>query len=141
MNFDLAFFKHTKSAGIGIIVRNWRGASLGTLSMPTPLSSSFADMEALSCLRAVQFAAEGDSATIISAVSQGTSLLSSYGNIVDDVRYLLPSFSSVTFSHVNRTGNIVADALAKKASSNVGCQVWMNALPLDIAVLVDFDVH
>ncbi|XP_023879479.1 uncharacterized protein LOC111991894 [Quercus suber] len=118
--------------------------------MPIPLSSSVADMEALACLRAVQFAAElelqcvifeGDSATIISAISQGTSLQSSFGNIVDDIQYLLPSFSSVTFSHVNRPGNIVADALAKKASSNVGCQVWMNSLPLDITGLVDFDVH
>ena len=107
-------------------------------------------MESLACLRAIQFTAEldlhcaifeGDSATIIFAVSQGTSLLSSSGNIFDDVWYLLPSFSLVTFSHVNRTGNIVADALAKKASSNVSCQFWMNALPLDTAVLVDFDVH
>ncbi|XP_075638395.1 uncharacterized protein LOC142610469 [Castanea sativa] len=123
---------------------------MGALSSPIMLSSSVADMEALAYLRAVQFAAkldlhcvilEGDSATIISAVSQGTSLLSSFGNIVDDVRHLLPSFSSVTFSHVNCTGNIVADALAKKASSVVGCQVWMNALPSDIAALVDFDVH
>ena len=150
VNFDAALFKRTNSAGIGIIVRDWRGVSLAALSMPIPLSSSVADMEALACLRAVQLAAklefqcvifEGDSATVISAVNQGSSLLSSFGNIVDDIRYLLPSFSSATFSHVNRTGNLVADALAKKASSNVGSQVWMNALPSDIAVLVDFDVH
>lgn len=111
------------------------------------LSSIVADMEALACLRAVQFAAlqrvifEGDSATIISAVSQGTSRLSSFGNIVDDVRLLLPSFSSVSFSHVNRSGNKVGDALAKKASSIVGIHIWMEALPLDIVELVNFDVH
>ena len=71
------------------------------------LSSTFADLEALACLRAVQFAVdlglqrvifEGDSTTIISAVSQGTSNLSSF----------------VIFSHVNCSGNIVADALAKR---------------------------
>ena len=84
---------------------------------------------------------EGDLATIIFAVSQGTSRLSSFGNIVDYVRHLLPSFSSVIFSHVNCSGNIVADALAKKASSIVGCHIWMKALPLDIAELIDFDVH
>ena len=87
------------------------------------LSSTFADLEALACLRAVQFTVdlglqrvifEGDSTTIISAVSQGTSNLSSFGNIVEDVRHLLPSFSSVIFSHVNCSGNIVADALAKR---------------------------
>ena len=150
MNFDAALFKHTNSAGIGVIVRDWRGVALGALSTPTLLSSSVADMEDLACLRAVQFVTEldlhcvifeGDSAAIISAVSQGISLLSSFGNILDDVRCLIPSFSSVKFSHVNRFGNLVAVALAKKASSNVGCQVWMDALPLDIDALVDFDVH
>ena len=150
MNFNAALFKHTNSTGLGVIVRDWRGANLGALSVPAMLSSTVADMEALACLRAVQFAAEldlhhvifeGDSATIISAVSQGTSRLSSFENIVDDVRHLLPSFSSIIFSHVNRSGNIVADALAKKASSIVGCHIWMEALPLDIAELIDFDVH
>ena len=56
---------------------------------------------------------EGDSATIIAAVSQGRSLLSSFGNIVDDVQCLLSNFSSVKFSHVN----VVADALAKQVTS------------------------
>ncbi|XP_075675115.1 uncharacterized protein LOC142644370 [Castanea sativa] len=151
VNFDAALFNHTNSAGIGVIVHDWRGVALGALSTLTLLSSSVADMEALACLRVVQFAVEldlhcvifeGDSATIISAVSQGISLISSFRNILDDVRCLIPSFSSVKFSHVNRSGNLVADALAKKkASSNVGCQVWMDALPLDIVALVDFDVH
>uniref|UniRef100_A0A7N2MRL8 Uncharacterized protein n=1 Tax=Quercus lobata TaxID=97700 RepID=A0A7N2MRL8_QUELO len=44
-------------------------------------------------------------------------------------------------NHVNRSGNLVADALAKKAASIVGSHVWPDALPLDIAALVDFDVH
>ena len=60
MNFDAALFKHTNSAGIGVIVRDWRGVALGALSTPTLLSSTVADMEALACLRAVQFAAELD---------------------------------------------------------------------------------
>ena len=84
---------------------------------------------------------EGDSAIIIAAFSQGRFLLSSFGNIVDVVQCLLPKFSSIQFSHVNRSGNLEADALAKKASSVVACHVWPDALPLDIAALVVFDVH
>ena len=92
MNFDAALFKHTNSTGLNVIVRDWQGAKLGALSVPAMLSSTVADMEALACLRAVQFAVEldlhcvifeGDSATIIFVVSQGTSRLSSFGNIVD----------------------------------------------------------
>ena len=58
---------------------------------------------------------EGDSTTIISAVSQGSSVLASFGNIIDDVRHLLPSFSIVSFNHVHHSGNVVADALAKES--------------------------
>lgn len=150
VKFDVALFKYTNSAGIGVIVRDWRGAALRALSTPIMLSLSVADMEALMCLRTVQFAAEldlhsviyeGDSATIISVVSQGSSSLSSFGNIIDDVRCLLPSFSSVKFIHVHHSSNLVANALAKKASTNVGCQVWRDAMPLDIVALIDFDVH
>ena len=118
--------------------------------MPILLSSTVAEMEALACLGAVQFAAdlglqrvifEGDSTTIISAVSQGSSVLASFGNIIDDVRHLLPSFSVVSFNHVHRLSNVVADALAKKASSIVGRRIWADTLHLDIAELVSFDVH
>ena len=109
VNFDATIFNHSNSAGLGVIVRDWRGVSLGAMSTHTSLASSVADMEALACLRAVQYAAElelqqviveGDSAIIIAAISQGRSLLSSFGNIVDDVQCLLPNFSSIQFSHV-----------------------------------------
>ena len=118
--------------------------------MPVLLSSTVAELEALACLRAVQFATdlglqhvifEGDLIMIISAVSHGSSVMASFGNIIDDVRRLLPSFSVVSFNHVHRSGNVVADALAKKASSIVGHHIWVDTLPLDIAELVSFDVH
>ena len=150
VNFDAALFKHKNSARLGAIVRDWRGANLGALSMPVLLSSTIAELEALACLRAVQFATdlglqrvifEGDSTTIIFAVSHGYSVMASFGNIIDDVRHLLPRFSVVSFNNVHRSGNVVAEALAKKASSIVGCHIWMDTLPLDIAELVSFDVH
>ena len=150
VNFDAALFKHKNSARLGAIVRDWRGANLGALSMPVLLSSTIAELEALACLRAIQFATnlglqrvifEGDLTTIISAVSHGYSVMVSFGNIIDDVRHLLPRFSVVSFNHVHRLGNVVADALAKKASSIVGYHIWMDTLPLDIAELVSFDVH
>ena len=132
VNFDAALFKHKNSAEINAVVRDWQGANLGALSMPVSLSSTVAELEALTCLGAVQFAAdlglqrvifEGDSTTIISAVSHGSSMLASFRNIIDDVRHLLPSFSVVSFNHVHRSGNVVTDALAKKASSIVGRRI------------------
>ena len=58
VNFDAAIFNHSDSTGLGVIVHDWRGVSLGALSMHTSLASSVADMEALACLRAVQYAAK-----------------------------------------------------------------------------------
>ena len=78
VNFDAAMFNHSNSAGLGVIVRDWRGVSLGAMSTHTSLASSVADMEALACLRVVQFAAErelqqviieGDSVIIIAAIT------------------------------------------------------------------------
>ena len=118
--------------------------------MSIPLANSIADMEALACRWAVQFAAdlglrrvifEGDSAKVINTVTQDNAALSSYGNIVEDILCPVPSFLFVNFVHVPRSGNIVADALAKKAKDLVGCQVWSDVMPADIAPLVGFDVR
>ena len=103
--------------------------------------------EALACCWAVQFTVdlglhrvifEGDSAIVINAVS---ATLSSYGFIVEDILSLVSSFLSFEFVHVPRSDNIVANALAKKAKELVGCQVWSADMLVDIAPLVDFDVH
>lgn len=99
---------------------------------------------------AVQFAAElglhrvifkGDLAIVINAVSQGNAALASYENIVEDIRCLVSSFQFFDFIHVHRTGNLVAEALAKKAKNIVSCQVWFEAMPEDIVPLIGLDVH
>ena len=54
---------------------------------------------------------------------------------------MFPLFCPFEFVHFPRSGNIVADALAKKAKEVVGCPVWSVDMPADIALLVGFDVH
>ncbi|KAL0009443.1 hypothetical protein SO802_010945 [Lithocarpus litseifolius] len=70
---------------------------------------------------------ERDLAIVINAVSQGNAALASYGNIVENIRCFVSSFQFFDFIHVHRTGNLVADALAKKAKNIVSCQVWFRA--------------
>ena len=149
VNFDATIFKASNSAGVGVIILDWGGQAIGALSMSMPLANSAPDMEALACRRAVQFAVDlslhrvifqGDSAIVINAVSQENAALSSYGFIVKDILSLISSFLSFEFVHVPRSGNIVADALAKKAEL-AGCQVRGANMPADIAPLVGFDVH
>ena len=78
MNFDAAIFKVSNSAGIGVVIRDWRVEVTAALSMLVPLSISVADLEALACRRAMLYAAEcglhsvifkGGSASVINAIS------------------------------------------------------------------------
>ena len=118
--------------------------------MPIPFRQSVAELEALACQRVVQFALEiglnqvvieGDSVTVIEALKNGSGQFASYGNVLDDIRSQLAGFQYVEFSYTSRVCNSVADALAKKAKSGVGLQVWLEDLPDDIVLFVFRDVH
>ncbi|XP_075670282.1 uncharacterized protein LOC142640068 [Castanea sativa] len=131
------------------MVRDCAGDAIGALSMPIPLPQSIADVEALAYCRAVQFAAEigltrvvfeGDSLVIINATTNDSGVLATYGAVVEDIRELALGFQLVDFKHVSRSCNAVADALAKKASTTVELQVWLEDMPSDIVPLVRRDV-
>lgn len=89
--------------------------------MAIPLTQTVNELEALACSRAIQFASEiglrkvifeGDSSVVINALSQGFGCFSSYGNIIDDILFLVADFQFFEFCHVKRTCNVVANALA-----------------------------
>ena len=150
INFDAAVFGATNSVGIGVIVRDWCGEPVGALSMAVSMANSVSDLEAVACRHAVNFEAElvlhsvtfeGDSAIVINVVSQGNVVLATYENIVEDIRSLSSSFLSCFFTNVQRSGNVVADFLAKKARYSDGYQVWTSPMPEDIMAAASFDVH
>ena len=78
---------------------------------------------------------------MIDALRQGSGEFTCYGNVLDDIRVHVSAFQFFDFNLVNRLCNSIADALAKKASSVVGLQVWLGDLPIDIAPLLFHDVH
>ena len=143
-------FRRSNLAGIGVIAHNHDGEAVGALSSPIPMAQSVADLEALACLKVVQFALEigltrvvfeGDFAVIINALFHDAGELASFGNILDDIRLPSSVFQFVEFVHVSRNCNSMADALANKTKSNVGAQVWLHDLLTDIVPLVLHDVH
>ena len=147
---SVTIFPSLNLAGLGVVVHDSNGAVIGALSIPITLGSSVAELEALACLRAMQFASEigltrvvfeGDSAAVIDALRQGSGEFTCYGNVLDDIRVHVSAFQFFDFNLVNRLCNSIADALAKKASSVVGLQVWLGDLPTDIAPLLFRDVH
>ncbi|XP_075640575.1 uncharacterized protein LOC142612360 [Castanea sativa] len=150
VNFDAAMFRDGHLAGVGVVVRDWRGEFVGALSSPMPLTHSVADMEALACRKAVEFVAEigvqrvifeGDSAMVINALNQNNASLSSYGVVIEDIRSQALVFQSCAFAHTSPVCNYVADAIAKKAKAYRSARVWFNSPLEDIVSLLLFDVH
>nr|POE52802.1 hypothetical protein CFP56_68712 [Quercus suber] len=112
------------SAGLGVVIRDWRGEFVGALSAPMSLSQSVADLEALACRKAIEFAAElglqkvtfeGDLAMVINALNQDNAALSSFSVVIEDIRSQILVFQSFAFNYVGRSCNCVADSLAKKS--------------------------
>ena len=94
VNFNAAFFQSSNLAGLGVVVHDSSGVVIGSLSVSISLRSSEAELEALACLRAVQFSSEigitrvvfeGDLAAVIDALQQGLGELTCYRNVLDDI--------------------------------------------------------
>lgn len=59
--------------------------------------------------------------------------------VVGDCRLLLRDFDVFEFCFVRRTGNFVADALAKLVF-RLGCMVWIEETPLKVSSQIQHDV-
>ena len=57
-NFDAVLFKSEILAGLGVVIRDWRGEAISALTMSVPLAQTVVELEALACRRAMQFAKE-----------------------------------------------------------------------------------
>ena len=122
VNFDGALFQADNCAGIGVVIRNGDGQVMASRSQNIPLPSTVIEVEALAARRALILAQEtgftrvvleGDSQILINALKTGLHTLAHFRHIVQDIRYLAPSFSDVRYSHVCRQCNTVTYSLAR----------------------------
>ena len=54
-----------------------------------------------------------------------------YGHIIEEIK-LLSSLFTCRFLHVNRKGNMLAHALARRAVLSADTKVWIEELPQDL---------
>ena len=137
-------------AWLGVIVRDWRGETIGALSTSVPTAQTVVKLEALACRQAMLFAVElglqdvvfeGDSLQVIQTLNlDGTDHLT-YGHIFKDIRIQVAALSSFEFIFNTRHCNIVADALAKKVKNCRETRIWTDFMLKDIASLIIFDIH
>ena len=138
-------FQDLQKAGIGVVIRDSNGEVIGALSESSFLPATVENVEAIACRNAVSFARdlgsvvfEGDSETITRAINSDSTCLASFGHIVDDARTLALCFNSFSFIHVKRSGNAVADKLAKLGKYSHS-KVWYDDIPYDVKQLVLVD--
>ncbi|XP_030941619.1 uncharacterized protein LOC115966542 [Quercus lobata] len=123
VNFDGTLFLEQRCAGLGVVVRDSTRLVTAVLSQRVRLPSSADVVEALATRRAICFAQElslhnvvieGYSLKIIQAITDTRPMQTLYGHIIDEIRLLSSSFIC-NFLHVNRKGNKLAHALARRA--------------------------
>ncbi|XP_030970913.1 uncharacterized protein LOC115991350 [Quercus lobata] len=111
-------------AGIGVVIRDSEGMVIAALLERILLPSTVEDVEALACRKAISFSIklglqdvvfEVDFEIIYSHLVSDSTYMTAFGHIIEDSRCLAISLRRVSFSHVRRNGNRVADKLAKLA--------------------------
>jgi ribonuclease HI len=141
-NFDGAFFKESNEGGIGVVIRNQAGLAIATLSQKLTAAHSIEMTEALAARRAILFtkevgltnvAFEGDAENVIRDLSSLEILHSAYGLVIEDAKSMLLAFQDFSLSHTRRSGNMVAHALARRATQCQNYLVWMEDVPPDIS--------
>ena len=82
---------------------------------------------------------EGDCLRVVSALNSLVSFNTLYGNVVEEARRQACQFQFCRFSHVRRGGNKLAHALARRAVSSAGLDVWVEELPFDLESVFQTD--
>ncbi|KAK6140723.1 hypothetical protein DH2020_025534 [Rehmannia glutinosa] len=111
---------------IGAIIRDHGGCEIEAVSKRLPEDMEVIIAEATACKEGIGIALEvgirnvvieTDNLQLFQALRSNESDFSYLGNIVEDIKSLLPCFISYSFSWVRRSGNVVAHNLARHAFS------------------------
>ena len=148
VNYDGAIFEQQGKAGLDVVIQNSNGEVMASMSLLVQLPSTVAQVEAMAARKAMEFALEigfdeiileGDSEIIYKDLLNIGSSLALHGHLIQDVKALVPLFSSICFSHVSWTGNQAAHSLARRAILSENLNVWMEEVPPDIIDVIQAD--
>ena len=130
------------------MIRDSEGMVIAALSERITLPSTVEDVEALGCRKAISFSIElgpqdvvfeGDSEIIYKHLVSDSTCTTAFSHIIEDSRRLATRLRSVSFSHVRRKGNTVADKLAKLAKFLYEPQIWLEDIHSDVTNFVILD--
>ena len=146
---DGAVFREFSCCGIGVVIRNERGEIIGALSKKVPLALEALAMEAKVAEEGIILArdlglwnvvVEGDSLTVMNALSGLNIPPSSIQKVVEGSMRFLQGFNGWEAKHVRRCNNGAAHSLAKYAKFVSDCVIWVKDTPPIIENQVCLDV-
>ncbi|XP_060973570.1 uncharacterized protein LOC133038930 [Cannabis sativa] len=151
MNVDAGTNLEQKKLGVGAIIRDHEGKVVAALSKIVQGSFRSDEMEAKSLFHALNWASqlqypvthiETDALRVSSAILSNATNLSSFSDLIFDVRCLISSFPGILISHVKRTANQAAHGLAKFALGLDEDMCWVGEIPYPIfsVVVNDFNL-
>ena len=121
-----------------MVVRNCNGEVIASLVLQLEQAFQPLEVEAIAACRAVEFGSEigvdcaiveGDSEVLVKALRNTDNGLTPITPLINDVSLFLSLYSELSYSHIKRDGNKVANSLARLALITPGCTVWMEDIP------------
>ncbi|KAL0005202.1 hypothetical protein SO802_012763 [Lithocarpus litseifolius] len=112
---------------------------MASASQNLQLTSSVVEMEALAAIRAIELSTElgfdrvvfeGDSQTVMKAITDTSLSFATSGLLIRDAQVLANQLRGVRFQYAGRESNKVAHNLARYARHITGYYVWMEDVPV-----------
>jgi len=137
VNFDAVVFNEDRKAGVGVVIRNYLGQIMASMTEKCNLPTLVDEVEAMAVVRAVVFAQElrfssnileGDSKKIMNTFKNDEPAFASYGHLIEEAKFLAESFVVFSVSHVKRQSNSVAHNLARYARHISDLSVWIESV-------------
>ncbi|KAM6558713.1 hypothetical protein CsatA_027952 [Cannabis sativa] len=145
LNVDAAVNSVTKVLGVGALVRDHDGQVIAALSKPTQGCFRSDEMEAKALFHSLNWALQQqlhithigtDALRVFHALTTTSIDLSSFSDLILDVRCLLSFFPEARVSHVKRNANHAAHGLAKHALELDQDVCWLGEIPYPIFTTV-----
>ncbi|XP_068305021.1 uncharacterized protein [Pyrus communis] len=149
INVDGAWDKENCERSVGIIIKNDKGAFVGTATRVIMDVFSPIQVEALAmrvCLELVverglsKINIESDALQIISTAKESSVNVSPMGPIIKGIKFLLAMVAEASVAHVRRQANSVAHRLARFALHDGGNCTWFDESPVIINDLLMEDI-
>ncbi|XP_042979946.1 uncharacterized protein LOC122310130 [Carya illinoinensis] len=137
-NVDGTMFSELKKAGIGLVLRDSRGAVVMATTVFEREVYEPATIELVVVLRGLQLcfplripklAIESDYLLLVQALQTEYETFSSNGNLLKGTKALMSYFQEVCIDHVNRMGNGVSYTLVRYAWNVSDVQTWWGNVP------------